>query len=35
MLPFVIVGDEAFPLKENMMKPYSGRNLPRIYVSIY
>lgn len=24
--PFVIVADEAFPLKPNLMKPYSGRN---------
>jgi hypothetical protein len=24
--PFVIIADEAFPLKANIMKPYSGRN---------
>ena len=27
MLPFVLVGDEAFPLKEYLMKPYPGRDL--------
>ena len=25
--PFVIVGDEAFPLKTGMMQPYPGKNL--------
>jgi hypothetical protein len=25
--PFVILGDEAFPLRENLMRPYGGRGL--------
>ena len=27
VLPYVIVGDDAFPLKENIMKPYAQNNL--------
>lgn len=27
-LPFVFVGDEAFPLRNYMLRPYPGRNLP-------
>ena len=27
-LPFVAVGDEAFPLLENLLRPYPGRQLP-------
>lgn len=26
-MPFVLVGDDAFPLQENLMKPYSGDNI--------
>ncbi len=26
VLPYVIVGDEAFPLKTNLMRPYPGRS---------
>ena len=26
-LPFVLVGDEVFPLKRNMLRPYPGRKL--------
>lgn len=27
-LPYVMVGDEAFPLKFNLLRPYPGRVLP-------
>ena len=29
MLPYVIVGDDAFPLMNNLMKPYPHRNLTK------
>lgn len=28
LLPYVLVGDEAFPLKPYMRRPYSGDRLP-------
>lgn len=28
-MPFVLVGDEAFPLKPYLMRPYPGRQLSR------
>lgn len=28
-MPYVFVGDDAFPLMENLMKPYSKRNLTK------
>ena len=30
-IPYVIVGDKAFPLKENMLRPYPGRYLTGIF----
>ena len=29
-LPFVLVGDEAFPLKNYLLRPYPGNNLTRM-----
>lgn len=31
-LPFVMVGDEAFPLRNYLLRPYPGRNLPGIII---
>ena len=27
-MPYVIVGDEAFPLQNHLMRPYPGRGCP-------
>ena len=32
-LPYVIVGDEAFPLRNYLLQPYPGRNLPGIIIA--
>lgn len=29
-VPYVFVGDEAFPLRGNLLRPYPGRNLTRV-----
>lgn len=28
-MPFVVVGDEAFPLKTNLMRPYPGKSIAK------
>ena len=28
VLPYAIVGDEAFPLHDYMLRPFAGQNLP-------
>lgn len=33
--PFVIVGDEAFPLRHNLMKPFSGKSITRYEQRIF
>ena len=34
-MPYVIVADEAFPLRNYMMRPYTGRFLPGTYTHIH
>jgi len=29
-IPYIIVGDAAFPLRTNLLRPYPERNLPNI-----
>ena len=31
--PYVIAGDEAFPLKNNLLRPYPGRYLPGMLIN--
>lgn len=33
--PYVIVGDEGFPLKNNLLRPYSGKYLPGMNHFLY
>ena len=35
VMPYVIVADEAFPLKRNVMKPYSGKSTDSVQKRIY
>ena len=34
-LPYVIVGDAAFPLRTNMLRPYPGTNLPGVVLEFH
>ena len=34
-LPFVIVGDEVFPLRTHMLRPYPGKNLPGMLMFVW
>ena len=31
-LPYIFVGDEAFPFRTNMLPPYLGKHLPGMYM---
>ena len=32
LFPYVFVGDDAFPMRNNILKPYSSSNLERVFL---
>ena len=32
LFPYVFVGDDAFPMRHNLLKPYSSSNLERVFL---